>query len=707
MEHARSTATLAAWESFLKSHPRSPARVEACEQIEARLDEAVPIDRARAAAARDRFEKQRAEDPDSNKRLMAIDVFRLAEPDAPSRVWMKTKGGEFVALEGGPVERAHPAEPSARAFDEPTLRFLPAEEHLVIELRESDLLGEARSLERTVSGLWFAATKHAGLDFSQTRLTIALREKRDFDGVAPAKGNPARMQRRLIDATITPEQLLSRLERVPDEHLDWACAVVGTSDVSSRTAREKTMLAIATRTAPDDLDRTDGTRAVALDLAAGERDEIGIRACRFLAMLDPSGKVFEESNDFDGTDHEARERVVARLSKAIEADGAIAATIDESPLAVEARALARSRLLARFSIDDEEKTDDALLAGTQLQASDPRAFTTAQRVRLAALSDSWEPIRELRGDAIVPLLRLFATRQRIGPHSVADVLASIGNSCPPVPEASELLLTDGRLRAHVLAASPALGHLFTGEARAYLEACIDPDRLAEFAARTPNARWADLAKAWTNDAAGRDLLELVEEGKLGATSHGAGLFAVRTTLENRCDHELRIRITPGLRFDSQDTAAQNMVVTKKSEVVLAPAAKTSISISAACANHRRAIPRQRHGFALSRVAPTSELARALAILGQRDNSRGVAQAVVWILTDDVRHKDLEQVQRVRLGSTRGPRVISNTDILDAFVILETAGVDLTKKRIWADRRRIREHHDGWSHPWYTKWVEGK
>ncbi|MCB9918372.1 MAG: hypothetical protein H6832_08210 [Planctomycetes bacterium] len=698
LQRARAAGTLAAWDSFLRRHPHSPARLEACKELEARLDEAEPSARAQAVAARARLEQERARESGSGKHMMGIDAFRLADSGEPSRVLMKTHDGEFVSLDGGTSDRSPPAESVSRALDEPTLRYLPAQEHLVLEFQEDDLLGDARSLDRKLVALWFAATKRAGLDYLQTQLTIALPEQLEFDGVEPSKGNPAHMQRRLIHATLSPHQLSTRLDRVPDEHLDWACAVIREAAITPSTPRETTMFAIATRSVPvvDEVDAA--ARDVALGLASGQRDEIGSRACRWLALLDPSGTIFERAAG------EAREHVVNRLANAIEAQGAIAVAFADDPLANEARTIARRRLLERFSNDDDD--EDAIDAGTQLEASGPESFTTVRRVRLAALRDAWDSIRELGSEAIVPLLHLLSSRKRVGTQGVADVLASIGQSCPPVPAASELLLEDARVRARIFAARPSLYHLFTGEARAYLDACIDPDKLVAFAQHTPSAAWARLAKARAADVMSRDLLELVEEHKLAIAAHGAGLFAVETTLENLSDHELRIRIVPGLRFDAHDTSAQNMVVTKQSELALRPTETTTIRLRAACANHRRAIPGGKDDFAIARVPADSDLDRALRLLDRRDSSAAVTQAAVWILTDDVRHADLEQVQRVPLGRTRGTRLITNNDILDAFVILEEVGIDLRTKRIWEDRKSIRESGDGWSHPWYTRRVKG-
>ncbi len=64
----------------------------------------------------------------------------------------------------------------------------------------------------------------------------------------------------------------------------------------------------------------------------------------------------------------------------------------------------------------------------------------------------------------------------------------------------------------------------------------------------------------------------------------------------------------------------------------------------------------------------------------------VLQAAVWIVTDNADYSDMGKLVRGFRGF--GQRAIDEEDVTRAMQICEEAGIDITRKAIWRDRKRI-------------------
>jgi hypothetical protein len=132
-----------------------------------------------------------------------------------------------------------------------------------------------------------------------------------------------------------------------------------------------------------------------------------------------------------------------------------------------------------------------------------------------------------------------------------------------------------------------------------------------------------------------------------------------------------------------------MVTTAESKVRLAGDDWQQVSVSAACANRPRDIPRSADTFTVQRSPHQKELARLMPVLDKARVDYATRQAAVWIVTDNASYSDLGiLVSRRGYQSFGGTRTIKEAEAARAMKICDEAGIDVTRKRIWSDRQWI-------------------
>jgi hypothetical protein len=137
------------------------------------------------------------------------------------------------------------------------------------------------------------------------------------------------------------------------------------------------------------------------------------------------------------------------------------------------------------------------------------------------------------------------------------------------------------------------------------------------------------------------------------------------------------------------SSVQNMVTVAASTIDLTTADSANFIASVACANMRRAIPSASDMFTVESAPQQESLSRVLPVLAGRGASYPVKQAAVWILTDDASYADLGVlVSRSSFSPFGGSRMINSAEVVQAMMAIESSGLDLTRRRIWQDRRLI-------------------
>jgi uncharacterized protein len=197
-------------------------------------------------------------------------------------------------------------------------------------------------------------------------------------------------------------------------------------------------------------------------------------------------------------------------------------------------------------------------------------------------------------------------------------------------------------------------------------------------------------------APAKDIVALVATHTIEAKITGSNISSVTVSLRPVAPVSemapVRVAISAGTFFTSADQSEQNMIATKNVVVALTNNEWVDTSIAAACANRSLRIPDSNDAFDLRRMPENTEFARAVGALARASASDAIAQAAVWIISDDASYADLaELVVAPTLDRAGGGRVINESDTARALQILYLAGINIKSKRIWGDADLIAEN----------------
>jgi hypothetical protein len=236
-------------------------------------------------------------------------------------------------------------------------------------------------------------------------------------------------------------------------------------------------------------------------------------------------------------------------------------------------------------------------------------------------------------------------------------------------------------------------------------------RLKGFLEEFPGHRkTADASQAFKDITEGRDIFDLLAEKKIEITTSGSGIQSVSVRLRRLASHPITVRVPVGTYFVSARQSAQNMVTTAESRIRLTGSDWQNISVPAACANRPREIPGSSDTFTVQRSPHQKELARLMPVLQKATVGYATRQAAVWIVTDNASYADLgvlvsrPSFQSIGARPGGGARMIKEAETARAMRICEEAGIDITRRRIWSDRRIVLQ---GLADPGLKTWLESK
>lgn len=210
-----------------------------------------------------------------------------------------------------------------------------------------------------------------------------------------------------------------------------------------------------------------------------------------------------------------------------------------------------------------------------------------------------------------------------------------------------------------------------------------------YIARNPQSPYVASAKEAISDMEGRDIVELLNEKKIEVETTGSGIQRVSLKVRRMVQYPLKLRVPVGTYFVSRKSSSQNMVTTASNEQTLANENWFSLSVSAACANRSRDIPGRSDSFTIQRSPHQDELAKLIPVLDKARVPYAIRQAAVWIVTDNADYGDLGILVVSQFGLPfGGTRKIKEYETAKAMKICEEAGIDITRKAIWWDRRAI-------------------
>ena len=226
--------------------------------------------------------------------------------------------------------------------------------------------------------------------------------------------------------------------------------------------------------------------------------------------------------------------------------------------------------------------------------------------------------------------------------------------------------------------------------------------LAEFAGH----RRAFEARTALEALQGRDIVDLIREGKIEVETRGAGIESLVLRLRRRVPYPITVRVPVGTYFVAAQASAQNMVSTADAACVLRNDEWTVLRPAVTCANRPKRVPGNGDTFTVQRSPQQEQLRQLMPVLSRARADFSVRQAAVWIVTDNADYDDLGSlVSRPAFtpaGMGGGTRSIGYTDAAKAMQICERAGIDLRTKAIWGDRSNILKHlRDGVLKAWLT------
>ena len=144
-----------------------------------------------------------------------------------------------------------------------------------------------------------------------------------------------------------------------------------------------------------------------------------------------------------------------------------------------------------------------------------------------------------------------------------------------------------------------------------------------------------------------------------------------------------------------------MIATSETSETVAPDEWRVLRPTAACANKGKAIPGNDDNFTIRRSPDQEELDRLMHVLAKSDQTSYVTQAAVWIVTDNADYSELGVLAFGPLGTLRA---INEETAVQAMIMCEQAGIDITRKAIWRDRERILQ---GLGESGLRHWLQAK
>jgi formylglycine-generating enzyme len=211
------------------------------------------------------------------------------------------------------------------------------------------------------------------------------------------------------------------------------------------------------------------------------------------------------------------------------------------------------------------------------------------------------------------------------------------------------------------------------------------------------------SKTTLEKTSGRDIVELLDEGKIEIKSLRCGIDVINVSLRRLVPSPVKVRIPIGTFFGIVNSSSKNMVTLISSNVQLSDDDWKMISISAADANLTRELQKN-YDSLIVELSPYQEALRKLmAAVSTTGVDLATRQAAVWILIDDADYSDLGRlVSSYNFSFDKGKRVIHETEAAHAIKLCNDIGIDVTSKRIWHSRQSIYEHLENGT---LKKWME--
>lgn len=195
------------------------------------------------------------------------------------------------------------------------------------------------------------------------------------------------------------------------------------------------------------------------------------------------------------------------------------------------------------------------------------------------------------------------------------------------------------------------------------------------------------SKEIRKDLSGKQITELIDEGKIMIETEGSGIQSVKVKIKKNVTHPVTVIIPVGAFFVSKNNESQNMVITDEIKRTLKNNNWITITIPAACANRPRNVPNDEDVFTIQSTSNQQELELLMKAVKKNKVSYAVKQAAVWIVTDNADYSDLGILVQSYYGYG-GTRVIKEDETFQALKLCSQVGINIKSKAIWFDKETI-------------------
>lgn len=222
------------------------------------------------------------------------------------------------------------------------------------------------------------------------------------------------------------------------------------------------------------------------------------------------------------------------------------------------------------------------------------------------------------------------------------------------------------------------------EERRFVSAVVEGD-VDEIRALLP--RYSEHALASEAQAAlvddGRDVLDLLNERKIQIAATEVDIQNISLAITNLTSHGINVTVPAGTYFMPLNASTQTLVSTAEVSVRVGSWGSAPASVAAACASLPRNIPTRADIFGIGQAPAHADFARVMPVLSQARVAYPVQQAALWIVSDDANYTELGHLTAAGVA-----RIINEPDVANAMRIVDSAGIDITQRRIWSDREYI-------------------
>lgn len=182
-------------------------------------------------------------------------------------------------------------------------------------------------------------------------------------------------------------------------------------------------------------------------------------------------------------------------------------------------------------------------------------------------------------------------------------------------------------------------------------------------------------------AAEESIVDLVEQKALEFWLTSSSINQLTLSLRNLSTRPLQVNVPIGTFFVNQDPDSQNMVVLHPAGVAVPAERSAQLVLEVACANLHRSEPTRSDKFTLRQYPEPFGLASLVATLDQAVVDYPVAQAAVWILTDNASYDELGLLVK---DSRFGLPVIDENAAARALLLMAKNGLKVHEYAIWND-----------------------